>query len=118
MTHQVSTPGNGASDVAIVDLRFEHQRHAVGVGESCPRLSWVVATGVEGWRQAAYEVEAYSSDGQLCDQTGRVESNQSVLVPWPLTPLASRECLTVRVRVWDADGHLSAWRSSTPEWLR
>ena len=114
MTHQVTAPGKGASDTAIADLRFGHHREPLGVGEPYPRLSWMVATGVAGWRQAAYELEAYRFDGQLHDQTGRVESSQSVLVPWPFAPLASQERLTVRVRVWDADGPPSAWSELYP----
>src|SRR5258708_4890790 len=114
MAYQVSTPANGASDVTIAGVRFEHLRDPLGVGEPRPRLSWMVATAVVGWRQAAYEVEAYGSDGRLLGRTDRVESDQSVLVPWPFTPLASRERLTVRVRVWGADGHLSAWSALYP----
>ena len=57
------------------------------------------------WRQAGYEIEALRAGWPACaDQTGRVESDQSVLVPWPFAPLPSRERLTVRVRVWGADG--------------
>ena len=42
-------------------------------------------------------------------QTGKVESDQSVLVAWPFAPLSSREQLSVRVRVWDKDGNVSEW---------
>ncbi|HJR81703.1 MAG TPA: glycoside hydrolase family 78 protein, partial [Anaerolineales bacterium] len=45
---------------------------------------------------------------------GRVESDQSVLVAWPFNSLASRERLTVRARVWDMDGQVSAWSEATP----
>ena len=107
MTDQVFTSGNETSEVAIAGLRFEHHRDPLGIGEPCPRLSWVVATTIEGWRQTAYELEAYSWDGQLRTQTGRVESDQSVLVHWPFTPLVSQERLSVRVRVWGTDGHPS-----------
>jgi len=114
MTHQVSTPGNNASGAAIADVRFEHHRNPLGVGESRPRLSWMVGTNVAGWRQAGYEIEAYGSDGRLFGRTDRVESDQSVLVPWPFPPLQSRERLTVRVRVWGVDAHLSAWSALYP----
>ncbi len=114
MTYQVSTPGNDASGVAIADVRFEHHRNPLGVGESRPRLSWMVGTNVVGWRQAGYEIEAYGSDGRLFGRTDRVESDQSVLVPWPFSPLLSRERLTVRVRVWGVDAHLSAWSALYP----
>jgi alpha-L-rhamnosidase len=41
--------------------------------------------------------------------TGRVESGQSVLVPWLSAPLRSRQRLAVRGRVWGGDGAASAW---------
>jgi alpha-L-rhamnosidase len=61
------------------------------------------------WRQSGYEIEAYRADGQLSASTGQVESGDSVLVPWPFVPLASREQLFVRVRVWGQDNEASSW---------
>lgn len=104
---------NQIPTVTISQVRIEHGREASGIGTNRPRLSWMVKTEIGGWQQAGYEIEAYDEDGKLCNQTGRVESNQSVLVDWPLEPLASRERITVRVRVWDADGQLSDWSEST-----
>ena len=66
------------------------------------------------WRQSAYEIEAYRADGQLSARTGRVESGDSVLVPWPFAPLASREQLLVRVRVWGLDDEPSSWSELVP----
>src|SRR5579875_2424101 len=109
MTQQRSAAGDDGTEVTIADVRVEHRRDALGVGAAKPRLSWVVDTMAEGWRQAAYEIEAYGPDGQLRGGTGRVESDQSVLVPWPFEPLASRERLSVHVRAWGVDGQASAW---------
>ncbi len=109
MTQQESTPVDGVPNVTIAEVRFEHHHDALGVGEARPRLSWIITTTTTGWRQSRYEIEAYGPGGQLRDQTGRVESNQSVLVPWPFTPLSSREQFWVRVRVWGVDGQPSAW---------
>src|SRR5205809_683122 len=100
MTQQGSTPVDNVSDVTIADIRFEHLREVLGVGEAQPRLSWTVATAASAWYQASYEIEAYTSDGRLRGRTEQIESSQSVLLPWPFAPLSSRECLTVRVRVW------------------
>ncbi len=80
---------------AITGLRFEHLADAFGIGVPCPRLSWTIAATTADWRQAGYEVEAYRPDGELwtqrgCARTGRVESGESVLVPWPFAPLISR----------------------------
>ncbi|MBN9239196.1 MAG: alpha-L-rhamnosidase [Micrococcales bacterium 70-64] len=88
--------------------RFEHHRAALGVGEPEPRLSWKT-TAAPGWRQTAYEVETERSRGT--ETSGRIESRDSVLVPWPFAPLTSREVATVRVRVWGDDG-ASEWSES------
>jgi len=117
MRQQGSTPGDradGASDVTVAEVRFEHHRDSFGIGEAQPRLSWIVDTTTVGWRQTGYEIEAYRSEGQLRERTERVESDQSVLVSWPFAPLSSRERLTVRVRVWGIDGRSSAWSKSSP----
>jgi alpha-L-rhamnosidase len=100
--------------VTISRLRIEHQREALGIGTERPRLSWMVEAECHGWRQTGYEVEACDADGQPCSQSGRVESDQSVLVAWPFAPLASRERLTLQVRVWGRDGPSSAWSESMP----
>src|SRR5689334_14143309 len=90
-------------------VRIEHQREAFGIGTPRPRLSWIVETETPGWHQAAYEIEVYEADGSLRGQTGRVESDQSVLVDWPFEPLSSRERVTVRARVWGMEEEGSAW---------
>ena len=102
------------SDVTIATVRFEYCQDALGIGTARPRISWMVNTAVEGWNQAGYELEVYGRNGRLLDQTGRVESDQSVLVPWPFAPLSSREQFSVRVRVWGIDGGLSAWSALAP----
>jgi alpha-L-rhamnosidase len=95
--------------VTFVDVRIEHLRDTLGIGTDRPRLSWTVKTESRDWFQTGYEIESYDPDGKLRDQTGRVESDQSVLVDWPFAPLASREQLSLRVRVWDKDGSVSEW---------
>ena len=77
--------------------QFEHHREALGIGETEPRLSWKT-TAAAGWRQSGYQVEV--SRGGAAEIGERVTSSESVLVPWPSHPLASRESATVRVRVW------------------
>ncbi len=64
--------------------------------------------------QAGYEIELYR-DG-LVTTSGRVESAESVLVPWPGDPLRSRDIAVVRVRVWGRSSGPSPWsRPSTVE---
>jgi len=85
--------------------RFEHHRVARGIGEAAPRLSWKTVAA-NGWRQSAYEIE--TTRGSVVTTSGRIESDESVLVPWVGAPLASRESASVRVRVFGSDTH-SDW---------
>ena len=97
------------TSTTTLKLRIEHLHDAFGIGTSRPRLSWIVETETQGWRQAAYEIEAFDPDGTLRGQTGRIESDQSVLVDWPFAPLSSRDRLSVRVRVSESEEGVSAW---------
>ncbi|GAC1560672.1 MAG: glycoside hydrolase family 78 protein [Herpetosiphon sp.] len=106
--HQTSS-GTTAPSVTITDVRVEHSRDAFGIGTERPRISWISQTATEGWRQAGYEIACYAADGKPRGQTGRIESDRSVLVDWPFAPLASRERVTFRVRVWGADEESSSW---------
>jgi alpha-L-rhamnosidase len=89
-------------------LQIEHLTHPFGIGVERPRLSWTVETAAQDWRQRAYEIEA-SAEDQPTRLSGRVDSSQSVLAPWPFDPLASRQRLDVRVRVWGQDGEMTDW---------
>ena len=114
MTSEKTSSNRQLQALSTLNIRIEHQREAFGIGTSRPRLSWIVRTEIPGWHQAAYEIEAYDANGQLHGQTGRVESDQSVLVEWPFEPLSSRERVIVRVRVWGRDGYESAWSELVP----
>jgi alpha-L-rhamnosidase len=95
-----------------MDVRIEHLQDTLGIGTDRPRISWTVKTESRDWLQTGYEIESYDPDGRLHGQTGRVESDQSVLVAWPFALLTSRERLSVRVRVWGQDGSVSEWSDS------
>jgi alpha-L-rhamnosidase len=91
-------------------LAVEHHREPFGIGEQSPRLSWKTTAGPE-WRQLAYQAEIVL-DGAV-HRTGWIESGDSVLVPWPFAPLASRARADVRVRVRGAEQVVSRWSRET-----
>ena len=81
--------------------RFEHHREALGIGEPAPRLSWTV-TGIDARTQVGYDVEITDQrDG--ASSVHSVDSDASVLVPWPEAPLLSRERRAVRIKLRFAD---------------
>ncbi|TDE08334.1 alpha-L-rhamnosidase [Jiangella asiatica] len=90
----------------VVDApRFEHHRDALGIGEPRPRLSWRVRSAPSGWRQTAYRIDIVRN-GNI--HSYEVESAEQILVPWPASPLRSREAATVRVAVRGTNGAWSA----------
>lgn len=97
------------SDLTVLPVTVEHHREPIGVGERTPRLSWVTRTELPDWRQAAYELEIEPPDGEIWS-SGRVESAESVLVPWEAPGLVSRDRRILRVRVWGkGSAEPSAW---------
>jgi alpha-L-rhamnosidase len=88
------------TDLHVDPVTVEHHREPLGIGEAAPRLSWVTRTERPGWSQRAYEIEVTDADSGATVTTSRVDSIESVLVPWPVTPLTDRERRSVRVRVW------------------
>jgi alpha-L-rhamnosidase len=105
-----------ASGTPTVELvRIEHRRisDGLGIGVARPRLSWITATDTPAWVQASYEVELADELEGTRVRSDRIESPESVLVPWPGPALSSRQQFSVRVRVWGEDGERSEWSEAT-----
>ena len=96
--------------VRIAAPSVEHHRVPLGIGESAPRLSWIVEEAPAGWAQHAYEFEI-ERDGVT--ETVVAASDDQILVEWPVAPLASRERAAIRVRLADGDGVWSDWSAAT-----
>jgi alpha-L-rhamnosidase len=91
----------------VQPVTFEHLPGALGIGTATPRISW--KTRAEpGWAQSAYQVSVTSAAGTWLSE--RIESQDSVLQPWPARPLGSGERADVSVRVWgEADEAPGPW---------
>ncbi|HEX4342898.1 MAG TPA: family 78 glycoside hydrolase catalytic domain [Verrucomicrobiae bacterium] len=104
-----------AAPMQVGQLTCEHLQNPVGIGFTQPRLSWKLHSTRAGEVQTAYQIQAASSPALLKNgrpdlwDSGKVISDQSVLVQWTGEPLASRSQVFWKVRVWDKDGQPSAW---------
>jgi alpha-L-rhamnosidase len=87
-----------------VRLRVEHLDTPLGVSVERPRLSWWLPVGTTGQRAYQLVVGAWDS--------GRVDSDQSLLVPYDGPPLPASQIVPWRVRVW-TDAGQSDWAGST-----
>ncbi|HEY3502829.1 MAG TPA: family 78 glycoside hydrolase catalytic domain [Actinocatenispora sp.] len=90
---------------APTHLRVEHLDEPLGLYEAAPRLSWRLPAGTR--RQVAYRVVAGDWD------SGRVDSDRSVLVPYGGPALRSGQRVEWTVRVW-TDAGPSRW--AVPGW--
>ena len=94
----------------VVDLRCEYQVNPMGVETAAPRLSWGMEADERGARQSAYRIEVASAADRLAEgeadrwDSGRVESDSSVLVPYGGARLRSRHKCWWRLHVWGEDG--------------
>ena len=95
--------------VTVSAPRFEHHREALGIGEARPRLSWVVESAPELWRQTAYRVELDRDGDRSVHET---ESGEQVLVDWPDAALTSRERVAARVSVRGEGGEFESCLAS------
>ncbi|KAL3441429.1 alfa-L-rhamnosidase [Aspergillus insuetus] len=100
--------------VELQSVRFEHRRtgQALGIGSCAPRISWhytALSPDCRDWVQTGYEIEI-TLGGHT--RVYRVESSESVLVPWPAEPLLSRQVALVRVRGYDSISTPTAWSTT------
>jgi alpha-L-rhamnosidase len=106
----VSTAFAADSSVRLAELTTEHMVNPVGIGIAQPHFSWKLLSDRPGEVQTAYEIRAASTITALASQpdlwdSGKVASDQSVLVPWGGKPLESRAIVFWQMRVWDKDGN-------------
>jgi alpha-L-rhamnosidase len=110
------TPGANAP----AELSCEGMFEPLGISQTSPRLSWQLTDRRRGALQTAYQVrvapliEKLGQAGTDSWDTGKIESNESLNVPYAGPALLSRHRYYWQVRVWDVEGKSSAW--SKPGW--
>ena len=82
----------------------------LGFHDQTPTFSWILPDDVK--RQTAYHIEVTQAGALLWD-SGWVETEQSVFVPYGGKPLSSRDQLEWRVRYRDEKGRTSGWSRPT-----
>jgi len=98
----------------VSGLRCEHLKNPIGLDVREPRFSWMTeAPGVRGWRQGAYQLQvatdaAFTRKNLVWD-SGKRNSDASVLQAYSGPALRSATRYFWRVKAWDAAGMESAW---------
>ncbi len=103
----------------VSSLTCEYQINPLGIDVLQPRLSWQMQSNLRGAHQSAYQILVAPSELDLDSgidllwSSGKIESDQSIHVPYSGPSLASGQRVYWKVRVWDEVGRevesSSAW---------
>lgn len=99
--------------LAVTHLTCESLMNPMAIDVRRPRFSWQIVADRRNVRQTAYRLQVAAGsaafDADLLWDSGRVESDQSLYVPYGGPALTSRSGYAYRVKVWDNHGQESAW---------
>jgi alpha-L-rhamnosidase len=93
-----------------VDLRCEYLHNPLGIDTPYPRMSWRLVSDLPGQSQSAYRITAASSAAALAEgrpnlwDSGRVESSETIHIPYAGVSLTSGQRCWWQVQVWDQEG--------------
>lgn len=96
-------------------LRTEYFTNPIGIDAKSPRLSWLLPSGIQGLTQTAYQIIASSlpiKDGEESGDfwdSGKIQSDESIQIPYGGRALTSRNRVYWKVRFWDHNGKASNW---------
>ena len=90
--------------MTLYDLKVEHQKEPLGLSVAIPRFSWKLASEEKDTLQTAYQIMVRCGDKWVWD-SGRVESDQSVLVPYGGEKLEDEKRYTVEITALDNHGN-------------
>ena len=106
---------HAAPAMTVDRLRCEYLEDPLGIDVVEPRLSWLLECDRRGARQTAYQILVASSPdllnrdtGDLWD-SGKVASDETVLIPYDGKPLGSRVACWWKVRAWDESDAPTPW---------
>lgn len=107
--------GEEVCKLTVARMRCEYLESPLGIDVREPRLSWIVKSDRNAQHQTTYQIlvagdeQTLSEDrGDLWD-TGRVDSDETLQIPYAGKPLSSRARCFWKVRVWDGEGNASPW---------
>ena len=100
-----------------IDLRTEYFHQPLGLNVEPPRFSWRLAPSRRGLRQTAFQIQVSTKEDLNASadswDSGRVESDASILIAYAGKSLAARTRYFWRVKIWDEFGAESSWSAIT-----
>lgn len=110
----LSVTGAGAAPLQVYDLKCEGMSNPLGIDSTNPHFSWKLAWTTPS-EQSAYEIQIASSEAALAGgksdiwNSGKVISDNQVMVPYNGKNLKPKDLCFWKVRVWNSEGEVSEW---------
>ena len=99
--------------LSVKDLTIDHKKDPVGIEVLQPRFSWKIEGPVRNIMQTAYSIRVATdekfSSAKIIWQSGKVQSDQSILVPYNGPELKSGQRYYWQVKITDNKKNESKW---------
>jgi alpha-L-rhamnosidase len=98
--------------LSVVNPLSDYKTKPLGMDAAHPGFSWMLASDQKNVLQAAYQIQVSVNShfaGELCWDTGKTYSGQSVHVPYQGSALNPCTRYFFRIRAWDGRDDESAW---------
>jgi alpha-L-rhamnosidase len=95
-----------SAQISVRHLLTENRTNPVGVDAAVPRFSWQLSGDKRNLLQTAYDIQVFSADNKRIQSwhSGKMNSSQSVFVPYTGNALETGKKYKWLVEVWDNDG--------------
>jgi alpha-L-rhamnosidase len=105
--------------IEIDQLKTDHQTTPLGFDQMIPEFSWILQSSERQFIQTAYEILVSNDPKKLdlgkvdCWKSGKIISGNTFGIRYSGKPLQSFTRYFWKVRVWNKEGVVSKWSSST-----
>ena len=107
--------GCKSESLQLYDLRCENLENPLAIDSTTPHFSWKINSALNATNQTHYEIMVASNEQLLKNDqadiwsSGKIASDESVMVKYAGAGLQPRSLAFWKVRVWDNHGNVSAW---------
>jgi alpha-L-rhamnosidase len=102
-----------AQDLSLKELTLDHKINPMGIDNKKPGFSWKIFEKGNNIMQTAYSIKVASdekfSTSKIVWQSGKVESDESLLQLYKGSDLKSGQRYFWQVKIWDNKGKESKW---------